>query len=113
MNGASPVPVESNELRLNSSPSVFIFRSMYEYPVAMDIKTGKFAPGLATEWSLEPDGASYRVKLRKGVQFHDGWGEFTGKDLAYMWKDITSPESTHGQTTYWRTAVKDVEVPSD
>ena len=47
------------------------------------------------------------------MQFHEKWGEFTGKDLAYMWKDITSPESTHGQTTYWRTAVKDVEVPSD
>ncbi len=111
--GLDPVNVESNALRIISSPDVWIFRSVYEYPIALDLKTGKIMPGLATEWAIEPNGLDYRVKLRKGVQFHDNWGELTAKDFVHMWKDITAPEAAHGQTQYWRAGVKDVEVVND
>lgn len=33
---------------------------------------GAFAPWLATEWSISPDGKEYTYKLREDVVFHDG-----------------------------------------
>src|ERR1700712_5543961 len=33
---------------------------------------GSFAPWLATEWSISPDGKEYTYKLREDVVFHDG-----------------------------------------
>jgi peptide/nickel transport system substrate-binding protein len=33
---------------------------------------GTFAPWLATEWSISPDGKEYTYKLREDVVFHDG-----------------------------------------
>lgn len=33
---------------------------------------GTFAPWLATEWSISPDGKEYTFKLREDVVFHDG-----------------------------------------
>lgn len=105
---------ETNELRHMSSPSVWPFRSVYEYPIALDAKTGKLIPGLATQWGLEPDGMSYRLKLRGAAPFHSGqWGSFGGQDLVYMWKDITLEDSLHGQANYWRDVVRDVEVVND
>lgn len=32
----------------------------------------KFEPGLATSWTISPDGRVYTFQLRRGVRFHDG-----------------------------------------
>ncbi|MFN0070822.1 MAG: ABC transporter substrate-binding protein [Chloroflexota bacterium] len=108
-----PPAQESNELRNMSSPEVWPFRSVYEYPIAVDPQTMKFIPGLATEWSLEPDGMSFRFKIRKGVRFHYDKGELTAKDFVHVYEDIIKPDSTHGQSNYWRTALKSIEVVND
>jgi peptide/nickel transport system substrate-binding protein len=39
-------------------------------------------PGLATEWTISPDGLRYEFKLRPNVKFHDG-KPFTSADVAY------------------------------
>ncbi|SVC71220.1 uncharacterized protein METZ01_LOCUS324074, partial [marine metagenome] len=105
--------VETNELRHSSSPTVWPYRSVYDYPIALDIETGQLKPGVAESWSIEPDGKSMRVKLRKGVEFHGGYGEFTGKDLVAMWKDISLEDSRHGQSGWWASTMEDVEVIND
>src|SRR3954454_5847109 len=33
---------------------------------------GSFAPWLATQWTISPDGTEYTFTLRAGVTFHDG-----------------------------------------
>ena len=43
----------------------------------------KFIPGLAESWEVSPDGLTLTYHLRKGVQFSDGWGEFTSADVKY------------------------------
>lgn len=60
-------------------------------------------PGLATEWSLQPDGKTWRFKLRQGVKFHDGT-PFTADDVVWSWgqrqgesrKQGTGAVSLHG-----------------
>jgi len=41
-------------------------------------------PALATEWSLQPDGKTWRFKLRQGVKWHDG-SNFSADDVVWSW----------------------------
>jgi len=50
-------------------------------------------PQLATEWTISPDARTYTIKLRKGVQFHFGKGEFTVKDVINAIDHSVLPES--------------------
>jgi peptide/nickel transport system substrate-binding protein len=38
---------------------------------------------LAESWSISPDFLTWTFKLRKGVQFHKGYGEMTAEDVAW------------------------------
>ncbi len=110
-----PAPVrEGNDpSRDLSPPDVILMRPMYEYLIAISTKDGKFEPQLATSWNLEPDGKSYRFKLRKGVQFHDKWGEMTAKDVAFTLKDLTEQDSVHSNSADHRALVEAVEEVND
>src|SRR6266508_2990754 len=108
-----PPAEESNELRQLNQPQNWQLRPMYEHLMGMDAETGKLVPQLATEWKLEPDGQSYRFKLRRGVQFHNGQGEFTAKDVVFTWKDLIQQDSVHGEAPYFRNVIKDIEIVND
>jgi len=41
-------------------------------------------PALATAWTLQPDGKTWRFTLRRGVTFHDGT-PFTADDVVWSW----------------------------
>ena len=111
---ALPGPAEeSNQTRHLNQPQVWQLRPMYEYLLGMEPQSGKMVPQLATEWTLEPNGLAFRFKLRKGVQFHGGWGEFTAKDVVYTWKDFTQEDSVHGQAPQFRKGVRDIEIIND
>ncbi|MFQ5944113.1 MAG: ABC transporter substrate-binding protein [Anaerolineales bacterium] len=45
--------------------------SVYDTLVFQDPATGEFVPGLATKWSISPDGLTYSFTLREDVTFHD------------------------------------------
>ncbi len=113
---AVPPPArEVNEPRLSGPPDSWQLRPMYEYLVGVDATTGDARrPQLASEWSLEPNGKSYRFKLRKGIQFHGDWGEFTAKDVMFTRKDfIIQDAGEHNQAAWFRNLVEDIEVPND
>ena len=42
----------------------------------------KRTPGIATEWSMSPDGLTWEFKIRKGVKFHNG-DEVTPEDVVF------------------------------
>ena len=44
-------------------------------------------PMLATSWSISDDYVTWTWKLRKGVQFHKGYGEMTIEDVFYSYKN--------------------------
>jgi peptide/nickel transport system substrate-binding protein len=68
-----------------------IFRFMYRGLTRFAIKDGKVTtaevePDLAESWTLSPDGTVWTFKLKKGVQFHKGFGEFTAEDVKFSFE---------------------------
>ena len=111
--GVNVLQREYSIMRHGSQTQAIQYRPEYEHLVALDPNTGATIPELATEWSLEPDGLSFRFKLRKGVQFHRGWGEFTAKDVVHTHVQLALPDSEHGQAFSWARDVSEVEPVND
>ncbi len=112
--GVVPPPEENNEPRMLNPTTIWPIRPMYEYPIGINPETGKLKEELATKWSLEPDGKSIRVTLRKGVQFQNGYGEVTARDFLYTWKDVTTgPPNGATYVIYFKNIVTDVETVND
>ncbi|MCH8940266.1 MAG: hypothetical protein IIC27_03975, partial [Chloroflexi bacterium] len=110
----TPPSTEGNDPNFDfSSPPSIQVRPMYEYLVGVNGQTGAYEPQLATEWAVEPDGKSIRYKLREGVMFHNGSGEFTAQDVVFTAADIADPESLHGFSGLFRANVETVEVVND
>lgn len=53
----------------------------------LEIGTQKNLPQLAESWEIAADRSMVTVKLKKGIQFHDGWGELTAEDVAWSYND--------------------------
>ena len=66
----------SGSATVNHRPSV-------EYLLGVDHSTGEIIPMLASSWEASADLRSFKVKLRKGVQFHDNFGEFNAADVVH------------------------------
>ena len=64
-----------------------------EYLIGIDRHTGKYIPELAEKWEMAPDGKSWTLWLRKGIKFHENWGEFTAQDVRHAVFLITQPEA--------------------
>ncbi|HET9489689.1 MAG TPA: ABC transporter substrate-binding protein [Methylomirabilota bacterium] len=65
-----------------------IVRFLYRGLTRFAIKDGKVTtadvqPDLAESWTLSPDGTLWTFKLKKGVQFHKGFGELTAEDVKF------------------------------
>src|SRR5215475_324695 len=77
-----------------SADHMIQFDPTFEWLFEVDPETGKYNPWLAVSSELAKDGRSWRIKLRKGVQFHHGYGEFTAKDVVHnhaLWCDKEYP----------------------
>ena len=54
--------------------------------VANDPVTGEYTgDGLAVSWEHSPDFTEWTFRLREGVQFHFGYGEFTAADVVHSY----------------------------
>ena len=77
-------------------------RPALEYLVGIDRNTGAYIPELAEKWEMAPDGKTWTITLRKGVKFHENWGEFTARDVCHAVFLITQPEAVATSTAFWR-----------
>ena len=78
-------------------------RPFAEPLVHTDRFDGSLQPGLATSWEIsKPDGTQWVFRLREGVQFHRGWGEFTAKDVPHSAALITQEEAIATDTGLFR-----------
>jgi len=49
-------------------------------------------PDLAERWEVSPDGLVWTFYLRRGVQFHKGYGELTAEDVVYSLERARDPQ---------------------
>lgn len=110
--GLGPPPLET--LKPSDAGAVnWWLRPMYEYLAAVSPEGAEDVPQLATAWNIEPDGKSFRFKLRPGVQFHKGQGEFGAADVVYSWQHIVEKDSKHNKAPYFRDLLSSIEVVND
>src|SRR3989454_522013 len=72
-----------------------------------------FVPMLATDWHMSPDGKTWTFNLRRGVQWHFGWGAFTAKDVVHTLQRHVRSESMSGQVSLMKELLEHVEVVND
>jgi ABC-type transport system substrate-binding protein len=101
---------ESNRFWTISRPDHLQFEPFWETLVGIDPKTGKYIPALATSWEISPDFKTWTFHLRKGVQFQNGFGEFTSADVAHNHALLIRKDSTATLRPFWATVDK-VDTP--
>src|SRR5499427_4044990 len=72
---------ESNRFWTIPRPSHLQYDPFLETLLDVDPDTGAYIPRLAERWESTPDMKEWTFYLRKGVQFHFGYGEFTARDV--------------------------------
>ena len=65
---------------------------------------------LAETWEMAPDARSFTFHLRKGVQWHRGYGEVTSDDVAFTIARMRDPKTGSAYGSNYR-EVESVEVP--
>lgn len=92
---ALPLGTETNDIITDRStvPVQIQMRPNLEFLIGYDAATGKLVPQLATSWSIEGE-KDVRLRLRKGVPFHWGSGEFSAKDVVHTHQIRTAETAT-------------------
>ena len=104
-----PPSVESNNpWKLESPRGPYFMNAVYDSLIAVDPLDGSFIGGLAESFSVEPDGTSIRLQLRKGVQFHNGNGEFTAADVVATHLQMTREDAAHTHRSQYRQVTPEV-----
>lgn len=88
---------------------------MYEYLLCRDYQTGDVVQGsgqLAETWSHNDDFTQYTFVLRRGIQFHDGWGELTSADVKFSLELAILEESLNPNKPDF-SRVESIETPDD
>jgi peptide/nickel transport system substrate-binding protein len=82
-----------------------LYSSLFRFkPDSFDLR-----PDLATDYQISRDGKVYTFKLRQGVQWHKGFGEFTAEDVEFTIGRIKAPETKSPYAKNFADVVK-VEV---
>src|SRR6266566_9202209 len=98
----APLGWDTNFSWLQSRSGMLDKRPALEYLVGIERNTGQYIPELAEQWAMAPDGKSWTITLRKGVKFHEKWGEFTARDVRHAVFLITQPEAVQTDAGFWR-----------
>ena len=103
-----PSRESNNPWGFESPRGPYFMNAVYDSLIAVDPLDGSFIPGLAEEFSVEPDGTSIRLKLRRGVEFHSGNGEFTAADVVATHLQMTREDAAHTHRSQYRQVTPEV-----
>src|SRR3984893_3250686 len=84
-----PAPLDPHASTIGQSQAIarFMFRGLTRFAIKDGkVTTAEVEPDLAESWTLSPEGTIWTFKLRKGVQFHKGFGELTTEDVKFSFE---------------------------
>jgi len=87
--------------------------TIYEYLCYLNPETHLLEPGLADSWSMSEDGKQWTLKIRSGVHFQNGWGEFTAVDAKYSLERLIDPNAKSGPSSSLRAIIDKIEAPDE
>jgi peptide/nickel transport system substrate-binding protein len=98
---------------INASAELGIpLRSVYDSLVYRDPETMDFVPGLASSWTISPDGLVYTFDLRSDVVFHDG-EPFNAEAVRVTLERILNPDTASQRAASLLGPVSEVQVLGD
>src|SRR5512138_3195660 len=103
---------DTNRFWVVSRPDHLQFDPFLETLLEVDPKTGTYTPRLAEKWQASPDFREWTFSLRKGVQFHYGYGPFTAKDVVHTFSLTQRQEAKMTLGPFWR-GVEEVKIVND
>ncbi len=62
----------------------------------------KYQPNLAERWEMSADGLTWNLYLRQGIQFQEGWDEFTAEDVLFSALEVSKVGSVSGDASIFR-----------
>ena len=80
--------------KLSGNPQIFLNSAA---PITETLGMHAFVgdavlPMLAESWDISADGITWTYHIRKGVQFHKGYGEMTAKDVQFSFEQMATSE---------------------
>ena len=91
------------------SESEWIIMNVYDCLVFSDRAEGTITGWLAESWELQPDEVTWRMHLRQGVRFHNGY-PFTAEDAAFSIQRILDGSIQEFQTFQTWRFIKEVRI---
>ena len=80
-----------------------IFDTLVSYNQTPGDGKGRITPGIATSWTVAPDGKSIDFIIRDDAYFHDG-SKITAEDVAFSMQMIVDPTTKHPyRSSYFET----------
>lgn len=73
-------------------------------------QNGGFVPGLVSAWTISADGLTHTFNLRKGVQFNEGYGEFTSTDVRYLVETLQN-DPKFARSANWKAGITGIDTP--
>jgi len=101
---------ESNRTWAGGRQSYVQYDPIVEHPIGIDARTGQYIPRVAESWEASPDMSEWTFRLRKGIQFHNGWGELTAKDVRHTLSFMTRPDSRLSTGRFYAGPKRDVPM---
>ena len=86
------------------------FHSILENLLTRDVETGGNIGELAESWDVRDGGLTWEFRLRKGSQWHSGWGDVTADDVQFSFERYSAEDSSNARAGVFR-KVGGYEVP--
>jgi ABC-type transport system substrate-binding protein len=62
-------------------------------PPDLNVDIATYNEGIVESWTVAGDTSQVTLKIRKGIEFHHGWGEVTAEDVAWSMTNATEEGS--------------------